>query len=259
LNASNVYFGSTKKSVKTELFNISLTRHHADEKIDFHAHEKPYWCLLVEGSYLEKNLQTEQIHRGEVVYRAANYEHSNTFTTNTGICLNVEVNDEASLRDQNDIALPSAESKRQASLAFYKTLIALKKGVDHDILNVYCYEAMMTHLNQEFKGKPKWIGQVKDYISDNPSAPLTLSELSAEFNLHPNYLVRKFKAVTGEKLSTFLTRVRIENSLQSLVNSKLTLTEIALNNGFYDQSHFIRHFKKWMGHTPKAFQKELLD
>jgi AraC family transcriptional regulator len=79
--------------------------------------------------------------------------------------------------------------------------------------------------------------------------------LSLEFSLHPNYIVRKFKEITGYKLSDYLTKIRLEHSVKQLIENEKNLTNIALESGFYDQSHFNRNFKKKLETTPSHFRK----
>jgi AraC-like DNA-binding protein len=252
----NKYFGVTTKSVKTESFNISLTNHSAESQISLHSHAKPYLCLLASGAYNEKSHSTDIITHGEVVYRTSNYEHSNTFSETGGVCLNIEMNDHEQFMALNELQLPRKELKQKGTIEIYKVLYALKEGLSNDVLNIYCYESVISVIN-EFKGVGdlKWVKRVKERIDDAPLATISLNQLSLEFSLHPNYIVRKFKEVTGIRLSEYLTKIRLEHSIKNLLVSDESLTSIALENGFYDQSHFNRNFKKYMEITPKHFRK----
>ena len=65
---------------------------------------------------------------------------------------------------------------------------------------------------------------------------------------------KKFHAITpGEYL-----RLKQVNYATDLIrrHPQVSLTQIGLESGFYDQSHFIRVFKKHHGRTPKQFQKD---
>lgn len=252
----NTYFGTTAQSIKTESFNISLTQHPAHSQIATHSHEKPYLCLLASGNYKEESNTSNIITTGDVIYRTANYEHANHFSSNDSVCLNIEIDNEADFMGRNDLKLPSEESKQKSSLETYKLLYAVKRGLPNDLLNVYCYESMMSHVEgSTSRGDLRWIKLVKEYIHDNPLAPISLHELSRSFGLHPNYIVRKFKSATGLKLSGYLTKIRLEQSISEILLTEESLTHIALKSGFFDQSHFNKNFKKHLETTPKQFRK----
>ena len=104
-------------------------------------------------------------------------------------------------------------------------------------------------------GDLNWVKKVKERINDNPLETISLDKLSMEFSLHPNYIVRKFKEITGFKLSEYLTKIRLEHSMKYLLSNEENITTIALESGFYDQSHFNKNFKKHIDTTPNHFRK----
>lgn len=253
---ANQYFGITTQSVMTENFNISLTNHSANSNIALHAHNKPYLCLLACGTYKEESNITDIITQGEVLYRAANYEHSNSFSSEGGVCLNIEINDYEQFITINELQLPNKVSKQKGALELYKLLYGLKQGLPIDIINIYCYESMIAVINVfNCKGNIDWVKKVKERINDNPLETISLDKLSIEFSLHPNYIVRKFKEITGFKLSEYLTKIRLEHSIKYLLSNEENITSIALESGFYDQSHFNKSFKKHIDTTPNQFRK----
>jgi AraC-like DNA-binding protein len=207
--------------------------------------------------YKEESFKTYEIKNGCALFRSAYYEHSNQFSNQQGICLNVEVENPEEIMNHNEIQFPSFEFKPKGSSDIYRLLYAFQNDVPKDLLEIYCYESFSSYFSGKNKGKQEWIDQVKDSINDNPVSNLSLHKLSSEFQLHPNYIIRKFKEVTGYKLSEYLMKIRLENSIQALINNRGKLTEIALNNGFYDQSHFIKNFRKYLNVTPTKFRNSV--
>lgn len=58
----------------------------------------------------------------------------------------------------------------------------------------------------------------------------------------------------GMNTEEFILYNRYLSSLHFLHNSDLSLTQIDLEAGYYDQSHFIREFKSYTDLTPKEYQ-----
>ena len=252
----NKYFGITEKTLKTESFNVSVTNHSTNSEIALHSHSKPYLCLLASGTYKERSNVTDIITGGEVIYRTSNYDHSNSFTDKGGVCLNIEINNPEQFIHLNELQLPNKVSKQKGSVELYKLLYGLKNELPNDVLNIYCYESMISSINIfNEKGDILWVKKVKELINDNPLETISLNKLSLEFSLHPNYIVRKFKEVTGYKLSDYLSKIRLEHSIKQLIKNEKSITNIALESGFYDQSHFNRNFKKHLETTPSHFKK----
>jgi AraC-like DNA-binding protein len=90
------------------------------------------------------------------------------------------------------------------------------------------------------------------FIDDCFDRPLPLKTLSEISGLSPFYLHHIFKRQTGLSIRQYIIQTRIKKS-QDFYRKRNSLLEIALQCGFYDQSHFIRHFKRHVGMTPKAF------
>jgi AraC-like DNA-binding protein len=67
---------------------------------------------------------------------------------------------------------------------------------------------------------------------------------------------RRFQEVFHTSPRTFLIKTRIQAACASLRNSDLTISEIAVEYGFYDQSSFTQHFRRHVGMTPLQFRKQ---
>ena len=94
------------------------------------------------------------------------------------------------------------------------------------------------------------------YLSQHYNESITLDSLEKKFKINKFNLQKNFKRKIGLSPTEYLTAVRIENSKQ-LFHTASTLTDIALESGFYDQSHFTHSFVKFVGVTPGAYKKSV--
>ena len=92
------------------------------------------------------------------------------------------------------------------------------------------------------------------YLAVNYNQTITLERLEKEFKVNKFKLQKSFKKNIGLTPSEYLTAIRIENS-KKLFYTDTPLVEIALESGFYDQSHFTHNFKKYVGVTPGSYKK----
>ncbi|MDT3994986.1 AraC family transcriptional regulator, partial [Mammaliicoccus fleurettii] len=98
------------------------------------------------------------------------------------------------------------------------------------------------------------INQVQQYIYNHLYQPLTLDKLAEQVHISPKYLSHLFKEEVGVTLSNYITEKKLEEAKIWLDNSNLSISEIAHQLSFSDQSHFIKVFKHNNGITPKQYR-----
>jgi len=97
--------------------------------------------------------------------------------------------------------------------------------------------------------------KVITYIESHFYEAISLNTLSNLANMSPNYFCRFFKSVTGYTPIEYLIYYKIERASDMLCTTSLSVTDIALNCGFKDISHFINTFKKLKGSTPLKYRQ----
>lgn len=102
--------------------------------------------------------------------------------------------------------------------------------------------------------KYELLKNILGYISQNYNKKISLSNISENVNLTPQYLCRFFREITGYTLSDYINQYRIETSCTLLKVSSLSITDIALECGFENISYFNRVFKRQTGCTPTEFR-----
>ncbi|MFK7906445.1 MAG: DUF6597 domain-containing transcriptional factor [Chitinophagales bacterium] len=83
---------------------------------------------------------------------------------------------------------------------------------------------------------------------------LSVNELSKQNSINRRQLLRKFSSAIGLSPKQLSKTIRLQASLKILLTKKITsLTDLAYENEYYDQAHFIKDFKEFTGLTPKEF------
>ncbi|MEN7551675.1 AraC family transcriptional regulator [Rapidithrix thailandica] len=85
---------------------------------------------------------------------------------------------------------------------------------------------------------------------------LKISYLASHFHLSENYVSEYFRKFTGESLKQYITHYKIGLVQQRLMHSALTVSQIADELGFTDESHLSKQFKKYKGLSPLEFRKK---
>jgi AraC-like DNA-binding protein len=87
----------------------------------------------------------------------------------------------------------------------------------------------------------------------------SITDLANQCNLSLRQFERHFKDLTGFPAKTFFNIIRFEKLMEALTckeeGRSQTLTNIALDLGFYDQAHLNRQFKEFTGMSPNGYLK----
>ncbi|MBE9157928.1 AraC family transcriptional regulator [Nodosilinea sp. LEGE 06152] len=112
------------------------------------------------------------------------------------------------------------------------------------------------HSPRRRKFEHPMVQSIKHYLETHYSQHFTLDDLSRQSGLSPYYLTRVFREAVGLPPHSYLTYLRIAQAKQQL-RQNTSLTQLALDLGFVDQSHFTKTFKAWVGVTPGQYRMQL--
>ena len=96
---------------------------------------------------------------------------------------------------------------------------------------------------------------ILEYVESHFHQPLSLEELAGVIGMNGKYFCRFFRRVTGQTPMNYVNTYRIEQAAYILCTTGMSVTEVGLECGFSDTSHFVKLFKKHKGITPKQFRK----
>ena len=95
------------------------------------------------------------------------------------------------------------------------------------------------------------VDAVKKYVSSHISEDISLTQLSEVTGYNTCYLSRIFKAQTGETLTEYVGRKKMEQIRKLLQDVDLSIGEVAEKSGFVSRTYFNRFVRKHTGMSPK--------
>jgi AraC family transcriptional regulator len=97
--------------------------------------------------------------------------------------------------------------------------------------------------------------KVVEHINRHVASRLLVADLCALLQLSEGHFSRSFRGTFGSPPYAFVVRRRVELAARYLLQTDMSLSEIALQCGFADQSHLCRQFRQVMGETPAAWRR----
>lgn len=102
------------------------------------------------------------------------------------------------------------------------------------------------------------VRSANSYIVRHLAGDVSLPAIAREVHLHPVYLSKVYKAETGETLTAYVYRLRMEKAAFYLSTTNAKVFEISEMVGYNNTAYFIRVFKKYYDVTPQEYRERLL-
>ena len=100
------------------------------------------------------------------------------------------------------------------------------------------------------------IQKVINEINLHLDAPLSLKTLAAQCYISPSYLSNVFKQETGQTLTDYISRRRMERAARLLLTTNARVAVVAEEVGILDVNYFTKMFKNATGQTPTAYRRD---
>lgn len=116
---------------------------------------------------------------------------------------------------------------------------------------------LLNRVNRVRNHDDAFMRQIKSAVDNN--SLYTISSFVHECNLSRRQMERKFQEFSGFSPKDFFNIIRFKNVLTNIDRTGKSLAQIAIDTGYYDQSHFTNEFRKFSGYTPREFVKNYSD
>jgi AraC family transcriptional regulator len=254
------HYGTDSKMFRVNGLTLVHSDYHRVTACPWHYHQNAHFAFTTGGALKETHRAFQlQLQAGSLLYNHSDEPHCNSEYSEHVSALHVDMDRTwfekhdlppwGGLHELNDPVMKNHFHKILKELHIKDSATAL--SIEGIML------ATFQHMRQQKVRKDKtWTTKVKNLLYDRYNEQILLREVADEAGLHPTYLCQQFPAVFQCSFGEYLRKIRIEKAVdQMLTYPRRPLTEIALNTGFSDQSHFSRTFKRSVGVTPTTFLK----
>lgn len=100
------------------------------------------------------------------------------------------------------------------------------------------------------------VTQAIQYVYDHLDSKISLHLLAAQVNVSPSYLNRVFRANVGSSVNQFISKIKVQQAEHYLIDSTLSIQQIARRLGFSDPYYFSRLFKHNVSISPRAYRNQ---
>ncbi|KEO75615.1 helix-turn-helix transcriptional regulator [Anditalea andensis] len=232
-------------------------------RTEWHFHENAYFTFIIAGKVLECNKRESfNCEEGTLLFHHWQEAHYNVKPPGYTRGFHLEIH-----KEWMEEIFPSQSSPEGSmsiedpsiKLLFYQ--IYREAKIQDDLLKPATEAlllktlSLLTSRTGTRDRNPLWVPKVREIIYDSYHEPFSLRDIAQELNLHPVHLSRDFSKYFNCTLGEYIRKIKVEKSLSMFSRHDMTLTEIAHQCGFSDQSHYNRCFKQLMGLPPATFRK----
>lgn len=213
--------------------------------------------IILDGELWESTEQGEvKATRNSVVIKPNDVVHENTFGSAPLRLLSISFNDNSLLTDRFDTW---QWINHPAIHVLGIRLWTQMQGVRDEKRLMALFEEFFTtlaRLGQAHHTRPaEWPAALKKLLETDLDAPQTIQALSEQLSLHRVSVARGFRKEYALSPVQFRQYTRVATALQELALTQKSLSAIAYDAGFADQSHLSRSLKSLVGCTPGGFRR----
>lgn len=225
-----------------------------------HTHPNSHLTLFLQGGTFEKRKHLSQaVTPGHLLFYYSGELHQNLNTQFPSKNINLDISAEfftqqALTEASLDRAIHQNPHCRAVLLKMYKET----QWTDHssaDSIIMLFHQLVEPISRRSVKKQPAWVNQLRDMLLDTWQQTPLLAELASALKVHPITISKQFPRYFGCTLSEYSRRIKVARAVERIRQPAISLTALAHECGFADQSHFIRVFKAQTGFLPQEFQK----
>ena len=147
-----------------------------------------------------------------------------------------------------DMARPQSTMADAAALLDLMSLVS----VLYSMCRPKVFDNKINTRREPFSGE---MTEMIRFIEENVAGKLTLEDVAIRFGYNRTYLSHFFKKNLGTNFYEYLTNVRFQNAVLSMLSSGKTLTQIALESGFPDLKTFNKVFREKFQLSPAEYRR----
>jgi len=260
---------TTSRGAEGRSFRATEMWFPARHRLPRHSHALNGLAVMLEGSFdLGTSRRTIACQPGLVLIEPAGERHTNRMEEAGAHVLALQIHpDDGDLREVSRGALDRSRQLRDPAILACAWRIAGELSRP-DAVSKLAIEGLGLEMIAQAsrraadpaKGRaPRWLERVREVLHERFLEPLGVETIAREAGVHPVHLARVFRRHVGMSLGTYVRGLRLERAAVRLTASEDPISDIAVECGFVDQSHFTRAFHNRTGITPHRYRRAARD
>lgn len=259
------YYGNQK--LESSFNGVLLSQYtYSTDRTDWHYHENPYFMYVLQGNMKDCNTRVKTLcPSGSLMFNNWQEPHygSKHSCNASGFHLEFEKN----WLKKNNIFIGLWEGSQlihnpQLHFLFanvYREFMLSDNfsEVSVEVLLLQICDALSNLKEIDLNKNPTWVDDLKELLHYDTTT-LSLEYLAKELNVHPVHISRAAPKYLSMSLGEYIRKQKLKKAIPLLLKPSLSLTEIAYEVGFSDQSHFNRVFKSHFNMNPGYYRKFLI-
>src|SRR5215472_4020343 len=265
--AYGMFFGANEIRRDLPGFSVSLLSPELRaEDVPLHTHQNASYVLVLKGCYLSSAAGAPRVSPPSTLFfNPAGTTHRDSFDLARGRFLTVSLSEQSRRIADEGAKLP-ADAITFPKGAAVNTAIRLARQClrpDRDasgIMEALCWELLSDTAGQRFwfsDADSSWLPKARELFRDQCDHQVRIADIAQELGVHPVHLARTFRKTFRCTPGEYLARCRARRAVTLLQESNLSLADISLAGGFFDQSHLSRSFHQHFGITPQAYRRSI--
>ncbi len=238
--------------------------------LHYHHHYELYYLLSGKQKYFINNSSYE-IKKGDIVLIPKNVLHKTTSGLG-GLRILINFNDKFLLQFlsprainvlltifENRIVHPSPDEAKNIIRLGDQFLEVYKSG-DKDKQFLYFFQILMLLHNvpavrsDDNNQSVPLIHEIAEYTQTNYATITNLNDVAEALYISKYHICHLFSKHLNLSFNEYLTKIRLKNAEERLINTKQTVTEIGESCGFHTTAYFCNVFKKQFGISPLKYR-----
>jgi AraC family transcriptional regulator len=266
---NGAFYGGVRAERAVGGLTLAETGYGPGFRVPPHDHAHPFFCLSLRGSFSERFERTRwKATPSTIFYHPAGAEHAEEFGEEGGRLFNIQLGPDWLARLGEYDIRPLQRQLRSTGGRMTRIAVGILRefrtgdpasrlAIDGLVLALL---GLVVRGGEEPPGRlrgarPGWLDRVEALLRERATEPMDIASIAAAVDVHPVHLARVFRRHHNCSPGEFLRRVRIQRACSLLAESGESLSAIAYETGYADQSHFTRHFKRAVGVTPGAYRR----
>lgn len=255
-----IYSGSVIRRSRTDNIMVSKTQYAmGQDEGGLHYHENPHISFVFQGGDIEKRSKASYGRKaGDIFFYEAGEAHQTIFRTESSQNLNIELEKDFFIENEVSTEQLAKSIVTNLDTKFLALKILEELHVQDENTSATIHLIMLELISNSKMGSglvpPEWVKNLSNLLNDRWDEQITLNELSAIIGVHPVTISKYFRKYFQSTYGEYMRKLKVNKSIPLIKHNNSSLTEIAFQCGFTDQSHFIKNFKSFTGFLPKDFR-----